>query len=140
MKKPFVSLVAILLSILSFAQGTISGTVVDAETKQPLEGASVFAQNTTRGTITDKEGLFRLHLDKGGYEINITFTGYVSRTINLEVSGDRNFNIELQKGDNTLGEVIIKNSNEVPDGWEKYGQFFVEHFIGATPMQTAALC
>jgi hypothetical protein len=29
--------------------------------------------------------------------------------------------------------VIIKNSNEVPDGWEKYGQFFVQHFIGATP-------
>lgn len=133
MKKPLLSIVVILLSIFSFAQGTISGTVVDAETKLPLEGASVFAQNTTKGTMTDKQGAFRLHLEKGGYEINITFTGYISKTINLEVTGDRTFNLELQKGDNTLGEVIIKNSNEVPDGWEKYGAFFIKHFIGATP-------
>lgn len=132
MNKPFFLLIAIFASLLSFAQGAISGTIVDAESKQPLEGASVFAQNTTKGTITDKEGAFRLQLDKGGYEINITFTGYASRTINLEVTGDRTFNLELQKGDNTLGEVIIKNSNEVPDGWEKYGQFFTNYFIGAT--------
>jgi hypothetical protein len=133
MKKPFLLLVLLVASLFSFAQGTISGTVVDAETKQPLEGASVFAQNTTKGTITNKEGTFRLQLDKGGFEINITFTGYASRTINLEVTGDRTFNIELQKGDNTMGEVIIKNSNEVPDGWEKYGKFFIGHFIGSTP-------
>lgn len=133
MKKPLLFLVFFFACLSSFAQGVISGTVVDAETKQPLEGASVFAQNTTKGTITNKEGAFRLSLDKGGYEINITFTGYASRTLNLEVTGDRTFNLELQKGDNTLGEVIIKNSNEVPDGWEKYGQFFVKHFVGATP-------
>lgn len=133
MKKPFLLLLSTLLVLFSFAQGTISGTVVDAETKQPLEGASVFAQNTTKGTLTDKEGAFRLRLEKGGYEINITFTGYASKTINLEVTGDRTFNLELQKGDNTMGEVIIKNSNEVPDGWIKYGDFFIKHFIGATP-------
>lgn len=133
MNKPFLLAIALFISFTSFAQGVISGTVVDAETKLPLEGASVFAQNTTKGTMTDKEGSFRLALNKGGYEINITFTGYANRTINLEVTGDRTFNLELQKGDNTLGEVIIKNSAEVADGWEKYGQFFVRHFIGATP-------
>jgi hypothetical protein len=133
MNKPLLLLLALFSALLSFAQGTISGTVVDAETKLPLEGASVFAQNTTRGTMTDKEGAFRLHLEKGGYEINITFTGYVSRTLNVEVTGDRTFNLELQKGDNTMGEVIIRNSNEVADGWQKYGDFFLKHFIGATP-------
>ena len=132
MNKPFLLFLSLFVSMLSIAQGVITGTVVDAETKQPLEGASVFAQNTTRGTMTDKDGNFRLSLDKGGYEINVTFTGYTSRTINLEVNGDRTFNLELQKGDNTMGEVIIKNTNEVPDGWEKYGQFFLQHFIGKT--------
>ncbi len=133
MKNPITFLLALFASLLSFAQGTISGTVVDAETKQPLEGASVFAQNTTKGTAANKEGAFKLYLDKGGYEINITFTGYASRTINLEVTGDRTFNLELQKADNAMSEVVIKNSNEVPDGWTKYGDFFVKHFIGATP-------
>jgi hypothetical protein len=55
----------------------------------PLEGASVFAQNTTRGTLSDKEGAFKLYLEKGGYEIVVSFTGYMSKTINLELTGDR---------------------------------------------------
>src|SRR5215207_10403457 len=109
MKIPQLLLVicALFVSTLTFAQSTVTGKITDAETKLPLEGASVFAQNTTKGTITDKEGAFRLRLEKGGYEVNITFTGYVSKTINLEVTGDRTFNLELQKGDNTMGEVII---------------------------------
>lgn len=134
MNKPFLILVALFASLFSMAQGSISGTVIDSETGQPLEGASVFAQNTTKGTITNKEGAYRLNLDKGGYEIVISFSGFASKTINLsEITSDRVFNIQLDKGDNTLGEVIIKNSNEVPDGWEKYGQFFLQHFIGVTP-------
>ncbi|MGE5519577.1 MAG: carboxypeptidase-like regulatory domain-containing protein [Candidatus Dadabacteria bacterium] len=122
------------INIYSFAQGTITGQVVDGETKEPLAGASVFAQNTTKGTITDKDGKFSLWLSKGGYEIIISYTGYTSRSINLaDLTSDREFNIELQKGDNALSEVIIKNSNEVPDGWEKYGDFFLKSFIGSTP-------
>ncbi|HVF81519.1 MAG TPA: carboxypeptidase-like regulatory domain-containing protein [Flavisolibacter sp.] len=133
MNKLVLLFVALLAALVSFAQGTISGTVTDAESGLPLEGASVFAQNTTKGTTTDKEGAFKIYLEKGGYEINVSFTGYASKTINLEVTSDRIFNLKLDKGDNRMSEVIIKNSNEVPDGWEKYGQFFVHHFIGATP-------
>ena len=133
MKKLLLLPFVLLVTVFAFAQGTISGTVKDAETGLPLEGASVFAQNTTKGTLSDKEGAFKLYLDKGGYEIVVSFTGYTSKTINLEVTGDRTFDLKLEKGENALSEVIIKNSNEVPDGWEKYGQFFVEHFIGASP-------
>lgn len=132
MKKPIVLILALLATVFSFAQGTISGTVKDAETGQPLEGASIFAQNTTKGTLSDKDGAFALHLEKGGYEIVVSFTGYTSKTINLEVTGDRTFDLKLEKGENALSEVIIRNSNEVPDGWEKYGKFFIEHFIGAS--------
>src|SRR6185436_2387108 len=44
----------------------------------------------------------------------------------------------LKKEDKSLGEVIIKSSNEVADGWEKYGDFFIKNFIGSTP--NAAKC
>lgn len=132
MKPPILLLICLFAALFSFAQGTISGTVKDAETGLPLEGASVFAQNTTKGTLSDKEGTFKLYLDKGGYEIIVSFTGYASKTINLEVTGDQTFNLQLEKGDNTLSEVVIKSSNEVPDGWEKYGKFFTDHFIGTS--------
>lgn len=141
MKKPYFFLLAcsLLSFCLAFAQSTVTGTIRDAETKQPLEGASVFAQNTTRGTITDKDGHFRLYLEKGGYEIIISFTGYASRTINFEAVADREFNLDMQKADNSMSEVIIKSSNEVPDGWEKYGRFFLDHFIGTTPFSDSCI-
>ena len=135
MKVP--QLLLLSFSLLSFtfvfSQSTVTGTITDAETGLPLEGASVFAQNTTKGTITDKEGRYKLYLDKGGYELIISFTGYVSRTINFEAVSDREFNLSLQKADNSMSEVIIRSSNEVLDGWEKYGSFFIDHFIGTTP-------
>jgi hypothetical protein len=132
MKKPLFLLLFICLGIFSFAQFTISGKVTDADTKEALPGASVFAQNTTRGTITDQDGVFHLYLDKGGYELMISFTGYDSKTIIVQ-GGDQQFEIQLKKSDNSMSEVIIRSSNEVADGWEKYGQFFIQHFIGATP-------
>ena len=37
-----------------------------------------------------------------------------------------------------MEEVVIRTSNEVKNGWEKYGQFFISNFIGSTPF--AAQC
>jgi hypothetical protein len=133
MKKPAILCFLLTLYCFADAQSVISGKVTDADTKEVLPRASVFAQNTTKGTVTDSSGLFRLYLDKGGYEIIISYTGYNSKTIKIESSGDQQLNIELQKADNSLSEVIIRSSNEVPDGLEKYGKFFIQHFIGTTP-------
>lgn len=132
MKKLLFLLAFSIISIISFSQFTISGRVVDSETKEPLQGASVFAQNTTKGTTTDSAGAFNLYLDKGGYELIISFTGYESQTLMVEGEA-RQFLIDLKKADNSMSEVIIKSSNEVPDGWEKYGEFFLDRFIGSTP-------
>lgn len=137
MKKPLLLLLLCFVSIFSFAQFTISGKVVDAETKEPLQGASVFAQNTTKGTITNAEGNFSLSLDKGGYEIIFSFTGYTAKTVNTQSSEE--LTIELSKADNSMAEVIIKSSNELEDGWERYGDFFLKHFIGATPFADSCI-
>lgn len=133
MKKALFLLLALCTVATSFAQGIISGTVVDAETRLPLQGASVFAQNTTIGAVTKEDGSFRLSLSRGGYELIVSFTGYESQTLTMEASKDTTLNIELKKEDKSLSEVVIKSSSEVADGWEKYGQFFLDHFLGNTP-------
>lgn len=128
-----------LISLLGYAQSLISGKVVDAETKMPLEGASVFAQNTTRGVITNKEGEYKIVLNKGGYELVISYTGYTSQTINLQADADKQIDVEMKKEDQSMSEVVITSSNEVPDGLEKYGQFFLKNFIGATPFADSCI-
>lgn len=134
MKKLLLTTIVILFSATSLlAQSIISGQVIDADTKLPLEGASVFCQNTTIGAVTNKEGGYKVSLNKGGYELIISYTGYKSKRQNVEATGNQTINFELSKEDKSLGEVVIQASNEVKDGWEKYGSFFKDHFIGATP-------
>jgi len=129
---PFLLLLT-LLSIVTNAQFNITGKIVDSASKEPLIGASVYCQNTTVGTVTNKEGEFSLSLKPGGYELIVSFTGYQTRQLRVSESTSRISDIEMLKEDKSLGEVIVKTSNEVKDGWEKYGSFFVEHFIGTTP-------
>lgn len=130
------------LFIVFFAKRTIAqsdaylitGRIMDAVTKLPLQGASVFAQNTTIGTATDQQGNFTLRLLNGGYDLIITFTGYqtVTRRITTADAQDKNIVIEVAQKEKALEDVVIKSSNEVKDGLEKYGGFFEENFIGKT--------
>lgn len=137
MKKPFLSFLFCLAGYISFGQFIISGKVTDAASKEPLEGASVFAQNTTKGTTTDASGQFQLNLEQGGYELIISFTGYISQVASIEKANNQNLIVELEREDNSMEEVIIRNSYEVENGYEIYGDFFLKHFIGSTPFAAA---
>jgi CarboxypepD_reg-like domain len=120
-------------SIITYGQFSVSGKIIDSASKEPLSSASVYCQNTTIGTTTSKEGEFSLQLKSGGYELIISYTGYQTKQVRITNTDNRIPDIEMIKEEKSLGEVIIKSSNEVKDGWEKYGTFFIEHFIGITP-------
>ncbi|MFN8306485.1 MAG: carboxypeptidase-like regulatory domain-containing protein [Ferruginibacter sp.] len=142
MKKSIVWLLA-LLPALAFSQPTfiVKGKIIDAVSKQPLSAASVFAENTTLGTATDGDGNFTLYLPHGGYNLVITFTGYQTETRRI-TSGDEGNNdlrVELKQKEKELQDVVVKSSSEVKDGWEKYGEFFLENFIGKTANSKACV-
>jgi hypothetical protein len=112
----------------------VSGKVTDSVSGEPLSFASVFCQNTTQGTATNKEGQFYLSLKEGGYDLIITYTGYKSQLIRISSEiKTTELLIAMVKEEKSIEEVVIRSSNEVKDGWEKYGQFFLGNFIGTTP-------
>ena len=91
-------------------------------------------QNTTQGTVSNNDGYFFLRLPAGGYDMVISYTGYDKKVIrigNNHPSGDT-LSIELMKQEKTMEEVAVVATNEVKDGWEKYGAFFIENFIGTS--------
>lgn len=110
----------------------VKGKVIDKKTGKPLQGASVFAQNTTIGEASDSAGNFSLGLPDGGYSLVITFTGYETETmrINRATSQNDSLVVELNPEEQELATVTIAISNEVKDGWAKYGSFFRDNFIG----------
>ncbi len=128
----FVSLLFLSANAQTFY--TVTGKVFSATTGQPLQGASVFAQNTTLGTATDEDGSFSLNLPNGGYDLVVTFTGYntASKRVTAGVAENKNVNFVLNEKDNNLEDVVVVASNEVKDGLEKYGAFFRANFLGLT--------
>lgn len=136
--------VAIFIIVFSFllspfklvAQTTyfiVKGKVIDKNTKAPLQGASVFAQNTTIGEASDEDGNFSIRLPKGGYSLIITFTGYETETMRINGSTENDSLLfELNPEIKSLETITISITNEVKDGWEKYGTFFTNYFVGQT--------
>lgn len=62
---------------------TITGTLRDKETGDPVVNASVILQGTSIGNITNKNGEFRLHLPDSLKSGNLSFShlGYVAQNI-----------------------------------------------------------
>ena len=135
MKKAAILFIAVFATLSSIAQNyMISGNVLSASTGRPLEGASVFAQNTTLGTVTDEDGNYKLYLPFGGYDIIVTYTGYSteSKRVSTGTDGNKSLVFAMNEKSNDLESVIIVASNLVRDGLAKYGDFFMNNFIGQT--------
>ncbi|MEO6187458.1 MAG: carboxypeptidase-like regulatory domain-containing protein [Ginsengibacter sp.] len=113
---------------------TVKGKVADKQSKLPLQAASVFAQNTTFGVASDADGNFTIKLPVGGYSLVVTFTGYETESVRISNSNPENENllIEMSPQQKSLEEVSVAISNEVKDGWQKYGVFFTHNFVGQT--------
>lgn len=86
----------------TFAQRVVSGTITDAN-NAPLIGATVMAEGTTVGTITDIDGNYSVTLPAGVETIVVSYTGYDTKTI--PVTGNV-ANISLSSGA-LLDEVVV---------------------------------
>lgn len=117
--------VAFICSLLAISQGpktipnlvkevTVTGRVLDKETKEPLEYATIaFTNSQTKkivtGGITDMQGNFSIPIATGTYDISIEFIGFETVTISAKkLTADVNLGVfSLGISAETLGEVEI---------------------------------
>ncbi|MEM9885599.1 MAG: TonB-dependent receptor [Bacteroidota bacterium] len=87
MKKRSILLAFALLFTIGklLAQRTIQGTITD-ESSSPLIGASVLAEGTTVGTVTDIDGNFELRIPEGVANLIVSYTGFATATVELGTS------------------------------------------------------
>jgi len=91
----------------AWAQYTVSGSVSDERTGEPLIGASINLKGTTSGAITDLDGNFSLNLPGADQrELLISYIGYFSQTIPVSQSMTT-LNVQLRQVATDLEEVVI---------------------------------
>ena len=87
------------------AQTVIKGNIKSDEEKDGLVGASVLVKGTTQGTVTDVNGNFELNADPQTAVLEISFTGFLTQTVQL---GGRTFvEITLEKDARVLEEYVV---------------------------------
>lgn len=108
MKKIGLGLILYLVAIAAWAQSSLSGKVFDAQSGQPLIGASVWTENLGKGDVTDENGMFSIaKLPAGEVELRVSYLGYETfrKTIILPFSGD--LEVSLQGKDFLTEEFIV---------------------------------
>ncbi|MDR9415550.1 MAG: TonB-dependent receptor [Gracilimonas sp.] len=97
----FITFIFSLVAISSVAQtGKIRGVVTDSETGEPVIGASVIIEGTTKGNATNVDGEYIiLNVEPGTYNLVFSYIGYSQTTVqDVRVSIDltTQINVELQ--------------------------------------------
>jgi len=94
---------------MAFAQKNggrqITGKLLDAQTKEPLIGATVAVKGTTTATSVSLDGSFKFRVPAGTTTLTLSYIGYVSKDV--EITGDDLGTITLDPSASSMKEVVI---------------------------------
>ncbi len=86
MRSLIIALAAFFMAVGAYGQAVVTGKVIDAETDEPLVGATILLKGTQRGTTTDVNGNFKLEAEPGIQTVVISYTGYEKKEVPVRVS------------------------------------------------------
>ncbi|WP_153796726.1 carboxypeptidase-like regulatory domain-containing protein [Foetidibacter luteolus] len=106
----------------------LTGKVLDKETQKVIAGASVFISNTGYGTVSANDGSFSFSkLPPGEFDLVVSVIGYETFVVHI-TAPQKQLLVQLQPKANELQDVVVSSYEK--DGWQKWGGFFLESFIG----------
>ena len=98
-------LLTMLTAIVVRAQ--VTGTVIDARTRQPLDFVNVYYDGKNVGDQTDEKGQFILKEDSTWTELTVATMGYVTQKVKLVPGKNKGLRIRLQPEPRQLMEVAV---------------------------------
>ncbi|WP_134090366.1 SusC/RagA family TonB-linked outer membrane protein [Olivibacter sp. XZL3] len=91
-----------MITISSYAQGTVSGTVSDNQ--GPLPGVTVRVKGTTRAASTDTRGNFSIQASTGE-TLTFSMIGYITQE--MAITNQSSLTVSMQNDENALDEVVV---------------------------------
>ena len=85
-------------------QSTVEGTVISSEDEQPLPGVSILIVGTSKGTVTDYEGKFRIEVAENDV-LRFSSIGFVEQEI--EITNQSVLNVTLEMDYTSLDEIVV---------------------------------
>ncbi len=97
------------LPIFAIAQGSLQGKVIEAKTKNPIEGAMIEVIGTSSGAYTDSNGYYEISdLNSGDYTVRVTYAAFADREYTgIRINKEQTTTLNIEMTEATTGEVII---------------------------------
>ncbi|GAB3659451.1 SusC/RagA family TonB-linked outer membrane protein [Echinicola sediminis] len=90
----------------SFAQtASVKGTVTSADSGEPVPGVSILVKGTSKGTVTDLDGMYSLELPAGGEVLIFSFIGMSSQEV--AIGGRSVVDVAMASNAEELSEVVV---------------------------------
>lgn len=110
--KQFLLLSFLFISITSYSQVRVSGTVTDIFNNVPLYKAMVSLNGAQGMVITNEKGFFTIVLKKGGvYDFEVSKNGYKSLYQQIELHENIDIEITLMSNAGTKEAKLVENKN-----------------------------
>lgn len=89
-------IVLLVVTVTTFAQGTIRGFVYDEKSGEPVIFTNVFLKGTTMGSATDVNGFYSItKVPAGSYTLMVTSLGYDTAKASITIKGNEIINQKL---------------------------------------------
>lgn len=89
----------------------LSGTVRDAVTNSPLPAANIRVLGTTKGTVANSMGVYRLVLERDRFTVAYSYIGYRSDTLHVTLEESKEYSPRLQPSAIQMSEVLVTNED-----------------------------
>lgn len=92
---------------------TVSGYISNKDTKEPVSGVTVFIQKLSIGTISNEYGYYTITLPRGVHFLQFSFIGMREKTINLNLYGAGELNVDMSSVLIPLKETVVSAQKSV---------------------------
>jgi len=89
-------------------KAVVKGVIKDAQSEEPIIGATIFFAELNSGSATDFDGNFEAEVPVGEYEVTVQYIGYEDVRKKIEVYSDGEISFEMFKSAINLEEVIVR--------------------------------
>ncbi len=112
--KKLISTIFLFSFIIIQAQDTytINGVIKDASSNETLYGVNILVANLNAGVVTNEYGFYSIKLPRGTHTFTITYLGYKTEEVVLDITKNGTYNFSLIETSETLEEVIITEDSE----------------------------
>ncbi len=87
---------------------TISGTVLDHDSREPLVGATVYIPQLDKATVADQDGHYHFQaICQGSYTLKVTYVGYEPITAAVRINSSMVRDLPLHPDTRTLSTVEV---------------------------------